>query len=70
LVDEYFNDSTGEGDFGETDAQGPWNSGGEWKIRELDDLKQGVENRETSQEDVTDIRSSRSILSDKKRKSA
>ena len=43
LVDEYFNDSTGEGDFGETDARGPWNEGGDWKVRELTDLKQGVE---------------------------
>jgi Mn-containing catalase len=25
LVDQYFNDSTGEGDEGETDARGPWN---------------------------------------------
>ena len=27
-VDEYFNDSTGVGDEGETDARGPWNAGG------------------------------------------
>jgi Mn-containing catalase len=27
LVDEYFNDSTGVGDEGETDARGPWNTG-------------------------------------------
>lgn len=27
LVDQYFNDSTGEGDFGETDVKGPWNQG-------------------------------------------
>src|SRR3954468_21612998 len=32
LVDEYFNDSTGEGDEGETDATGPWNQGGSWEI--------------------------------------
>jgi len=44
LVDEYFNDSTGEGDFGEKDARGPWNSGGSWKVRELPELKGGVEN--------------------------
>jgi Mn-containing catalase len=43
LVDEYFNDSTGEGDQGETDATGPWNEGGEWKIREVPELEQGVE---------------------------
>ncbi|HVM93504.1 MAG TPA: manganese catalase family protein [Terriglobales bacterium] len=44
LVDEYFNDSTGEGDFGERDATGPWNEGGEWKIRTLPELEEGVEN--------------------------
>lgn len=27
IVNQYFNDSTGEGDFGETDARGPWNEG-------------------------------------------
>ncbi len=31
LVDEYFNDSTGEGDEGEVDARGPWNKGNGWK---------------------------------------
>src|SRR6195952_4155617 len=30
LVDQYFNDSTGIGDRGETDSEGPWNSGGDW----------------------------------------
>jgi Mn-containing catalase len=43
LVDQYFNDSTGEGDDGETDARGPWNEGGNWKIVEQQDLEQGVE---------------------------
>jgi Mn-containing catalase len=43
LVDEYFNDSTGEGDHGETDATGPWNQGGMWKIREVPELRKGVE---------------------------
>ena len=31
LVDQYFNDSTGEGDYGEVDARGPWNEGDGWK---------------------------------------
>jgi Mn-containing catalase len=44
LVDEYFNDSTGEGDEGETDAKGPWNSGGSWIFVEEPELEQGVEN--------------------------
>lgn len=43
LVDEYFNDSTGEGDQGETDSRGPWNEGGAWRVRELPELRQGVE---------------------------
>jgi Mn-containing catalase len=45
LVDEYFNDSTGLGDEGETDARGPWNTGGKWKIVESPELEQGVEGR-------------------------
>jgi Mn-containing catalase len=34
LVDQYFNDSTGEGDMGEIDARGPWNEGEAWQIVE------------------------------------
>jgi len=30
LVDQFFNDSTGEGEDGEVDARGPWNDGGDW----------------------------------------
>jgi Mn-containing catalase len=45
LVDEYFNDSTGVGDEGETDARGPWNEGGKWKIVESPELEQGVSGR-------------------------
>jgi Mn-containing catalase len=45
LVDEYFNDSTGVGDEGETDARGPWNAGGKWKIGESPELEQRVEGR-------------------------
>jgi Mn-containing catalase len=46
LVDEYFNDSTGEGDFGERDVRGPWNEGGSWKFREVPELQQGVRSLE------------------------
>src|SRR6266478_5963652 len=35
--------SIGERDDGETDARGPWNEGGNWKIVEQQDLEQGVE---------------------------
>ena len=31
LVDQFFNDSTGRGEDGEGDAEGPWNSGGDWQ---------------------------------------
>src|SRR3954451_10581332 len=34
LVSQYFNDSTGTGDRGESDARGPWNEGGDWEIVE------------------------------------
>src|SRR3977135_3135525 len=34
LVDQFFNDSTGEGDQGEIDARGPWNQGDEWEFIE------------------------------------
>ena len=34
LVDQFFNDSTGEGDDGEIDARGPWNEGGDWEFVE------------------------------------
>lgn len=48
LVDQYFNDSTGDGDGGETDARGPWNEGGNWEIVEVSKRKKGVENLESS----------------------
>jgi Mn-containing catalase len=32
LVDQFFNDSTGEGDHGEIDGRGPWNEGGAWQF--------------------------------------
>jgi Mn-containing catalase len=34
LVDQYFNDSTGEGEDGEVDARGPWNEGEPWEYIE------------------------------------
>ena len=34
LVNQYFNDSTGTGDEGETDARGPWNEGNGWEYVE------------------------------------
>lgn len=43
LVDRYFNDSTGTGDFGETDARGPWNEGNGWEFVNPPDLVQAAE---------------------------
>src|SRR3979409_354632 len=40
LVDQFFNDSTGEGDDGEIDARGPWNEGGDWEFVESPALEQ------------------------------
>ena len=34
LVDQFFNDSTGQGDEGEIDARGPWNEGNGWEFVE------------------------------------
>ncbi len=34
LVDQYFDDSTGEGDNGETNTRGPWNQGDSWQVVE------------------------------------
>jgi Mn-containing catalase len=34
LVDQFFNDSTGEGDHGEVDTRGPWNEGEPWEYVE------------------------------------
>ena len=58
LVDQFFNDSTGEGEDGEIDARGPWNQGGEWQLVEApafqaigdteEDLEARVDDRTTS----------------------
>lgn len=32
LVDQYFNDSTGENEQGDADARGPWNEGDNWQF--------------------------------------
>jgi Mn-containing catalase len=48
LVNQYFNDSTGVGDCGETDARGPWNQGRDWEMvdapafKELESEKAGT----------------------------
>ena len=42
IVDEFYNDSTGEGDDGEIDARGPWNKGDDWKFVEAPAFNGGV----------------------------
>ncbi len=34
IVNQYFNDSTGENDSGDVDSRGPWNQGGDWEYKE------------------------------------
>jgi Mn-containing catalase len=49
LVDQIFNDSTGQGDHGEIDARGPWNQGEPWQFVESPALQmvRSEENGET-----------------------
>jgi Mn-containing catalase len=56
LVNQYFNDSTGVGDEGESDARGPWNQGGEWEIVEAPQFQQGVENMEGTESPTIGIK--------------
>jgi Mn-containing catalase len=43
LVDQFFNDSTGEGDHGEVDTRGPWNEGEPWQFIESPALQSAGE---------------------------
>jgi Mn-containing catalase len=63
LVDQYFKDSTGTGDEGESESRGPWNEGGNWKIVEISQLQQGTNGHgakpghsEASEKDTTKTR--------------
>ena len=40
VVNQYFDDSTGKGDFGEYDARGPWNQGDSWQVVESPAFKE------------------------------
>lgn len=66
LVDQFFNDSTGEGDLGEVDTRGPWNEGGDWEfveapafqsIRNTESGGPAIEARSTLSEGSEGIRS-------------
>ena len=41
LVNQFFNDSTGQGDHGEIDTRGPWNEGPNWEFVEAPGLANG-----------------------------
>jgi Mn-containing catalase len=41
LVDQFFNESTGEGDHGDIDTRGPWNEGDEWEFVDAKALGDG-----------------------------
>jgi Mn-containing catalase len=41
LVNQYFNDSTGQGDHGEIDTRGPWNEGPQWEFVEAPGIQNG-----------------------------
>ena len=43
VVDDYYNDSTGEGDHGEIDARGPWNEGNGWRFIESPAFNGGIQ---------------------------
>jgi Mn-containing catalase len=47
LVDQFFNDSTGEGDHGEVDTRGPWNEGEPWEYVVAPALQQGLQEVDT-----------------------
>ncbi len=67
LVDQYFNDSTGEGQDGEIDARGPWNTGEDLQIVEAPAFQQlaaaaassasaaGVDDRTTSSTEAPEL---------------
>ena len=48
LVDQYFNELTGEGDYGDIDARGPWNEGGQWQFVEPQAIEESGESAESS----------------------
>src|SRR5436190_10517492 len=72
VVDQFFNDSSGEGDNGDTDERGPWNEGGKWQIVELPELKDGVENLDASsgEDSISGKKQRESLLEPRTRKSA
>src|SRR4026209_498149 len=54
LVDQFFNDSTGRGEDGEGDAEGPWNTGGDWQRVDAPALAEARELAQRSDGSVDD----------------
>jgi Mn-containing catalase len=58
LVNQFFNDSTGSGDYGEIDARGPWNEGGEWEFVEapaFQEIRQNLPESPTIHAESSDL---------------
>jgi Mn-containing catalase len=54
LVDQFFNDSTGEGEDGEIDVRGPWNEGDSWEYvaaPAFEDIRRGARESEALVDD-------------------
>ncbi len=61
-VNKYMDDSTGDGDNGETNARGPWNEGGDWEIVEAPafmDIGEAVEGHSERQPSHAKTRSAK-----------
>jgi Mn-containing catalase len=61
LVNQFFNDSTGQGDEGEIDTRGPWNEGGDWEfmsspaLSTVDPQAEPLVKTESSPEGISDL---------------
>jgi Mn-containing catalase len=64
LVNQFFNDSTGQGDHGEIDARGPWNEGKAWEFVEapaFQDIQQNLQDSPSIHVESSDIGVSESL---------
>lgn len=53
LVNQYFNDSTGENEQGDSDARGPWNQGDDWQFVEAPAFQQLKSKKAGTRETLT-----------------
>jgi Mn-containing catalase len=72
LVDQYFNDSTGQGDMGEIDTKGPWNEGETWQVVDAPAFKEaramnGDVEIQSEASDASDADAIRELLIDQMR---